>query len=101
MKFQGPVSSEIFIYLGLKAELMPSNQRSKSSIRANDEKETYLQESPILDDDNNVYIKGLKHGNNNILVSVRARPVNKKEIRYAQEKGLSEKCIKILDEKVE
>ena len=70
-------------------------------MRANEEKDNYLQDSPILEEDNNVYIKGLKNGNNNILVAVRARPVNKKEIRYAQVKGLSEKCIKILDEKVE
>ena len=71
-------------------------------MRANEEKETYLQDAQIMDEenDNNVYIKELKNGNSNILVSVRARPVNKKEMKYAKEKGLAEKWIKILDEKI-
>lgn len=86
----------------MRVDLLPGDQRSKSTLRANGEVDSYLQNPPIMDDDNenNVYIKGLKNGNSNILVSVRARPVNKKELKYAKEKGLAEKCIKVLDEKI-
>lgn len=47
-------------------------------MRIPEAKGNYLQDPPLLED-NDVYIKGLKKGNNNILVSVRTRPVNKKE----------------------
>jgi hypothetical protein len=59
----------------------------------------YLQGPPLLED-NNVYIKESKNGNNNILVAVRMRPVNKKEKKWAKDKGLAEKCIKVMDEKI-
>lgn len=70
--------------------------RSKSTLRD----PNYLQEPPLLNEDNNVYIKGLKKGNSNILVAVRTRPVNKKEAKWSKEKGLANKCIKVLDEKI-
>ena len=46
-----------------------------------------------------MYVKESNKGNN-ILVAVRARPVNKKEAKYAREKGLSDRCIKVIDEKI-
>ena len=51
------------------------------------------QDVSLSDNENKVYIKGLQKGNNNILVSVRTRPVNAKEKKYSKEKKLDEKCI--------
>jgi kinesin family protein 18/19 len=70
--------------------------RSKSTLKD----PNYFQEPPLLNEDNNVYIKSLKKGNNNILVAIRTRPVNKKEMKWSKEKGLAERCIKVLDEKI-
>lgn len=81
-----------------------ANPRSKSTIDVPLDRRYDMGDDLLNDDDSGnidqVYIKGLQKGNSNILVSVRTRPVNSKEKKYAKEKRLDEKCIKILDEKI-